>query len=406
MKKTDYAWITYDFANSAYALVVMTLFYPLFFVQFVAPGESAESVWGAVVALSMLIVAILAPTLGSLFDRRKNRKKALLVTTVFLSFFIAALAFTADVSMNVGLAIFVITNATFGVALFLYDSILVDARPTKQNVTLLSGIGWALGYVGGPLCVLITYFVLNSSVPSVAEDYKMAFLIVAAFFGFLAIPAVLFMAPEIKEKNEEIDTKPKLFWLVRNWKENKQIVWFLAAIYLISDGLITIVYFISLYSKNELGLSLEEIVFFLTLVQVIGIPATILFSYIGHKIGEIRVLIVCSFIWCAIIALLYSTSNPDSFYLIALLTGLVVGSTPAVARGYLAKIVPTAHRAEIFGFNAFASRFASILGPILFVVVAAKFDQRAAMLSILPFFLLGIVLLAVIMTKFENPKLS
>lgn len=393
MKKTDLAWSAYDFANSAYALVVMTLFYPLFFIEHVAVGENGQATWGIAVSISLLLVAITAPIIGSLSDGWNNRKILLRLITILLPFLIAGIAFSGNVPHTIGILMFIVTNAFFGLALFLYDSQLIDARPTRENITFLSGIGWAIGYIGGPLCVLIIYFVLKQSVPETLEEYRLAFLIVAVFFALIAIPSVFLMSPEVNSGANATNEKEKLLWLFRTFKHNKHIITFLAAIYLVSDGLITVVYFISIYSKEELGLSLSEIVFFLTVVQLVGIFATIFFSYLAQKVGEIRILILCALIWCMIVVLLYSTKNPDTFYLIALLTGLVVGSTPAIARGYLARITPTQHRAEVFGFNAFASRFASIIGPLIFVVISAKYGMRPAMLSIIPFFLLGMVLL-------------
>lgn len=404
LTKSQIAWASYDFANSAYALSVMTLFYPIFFVQFVA-DRGGESLWGISVAFSIFLVALLAPLLGTVVDRSNSRKAAFLIVTGILILLIFMLAFTGNMPTSFGVSIFIITNTMFGIALFLYDSLMIDAKPDRVNLTLLSGFGWALGYIGGPLCVLIIWVLGGFEVPATYTEFRDAFLIVGAFFAAFAILSIRHMASEVqkpinstKEAPAQTDKvgrslKETLFWLPRNYRSNKNLIIFLIAIYFITDGLVTVTYFISLFAKDELGLTLSEIVWFLTLAQMIAIPATILFSYIARKLGEIPILVACSLIWTVIVLLLYTVTDTSVFYLIALLTGLVVGSTPSIARGFLGRITPIEHRAEVFGFNAFAGRLASVIGPVIFVIVTGAYGFRAGMLSVVPFFLIGSVIL-------------
>ena len=392
---TEKAWFFYDFGNSAYALLIMTLFYPIYFSEFVAPGPKSDAIWGGTVALSILLVGILSPFLGAYSDNKSNRKSFFVFFSLLSALGTALLASTGSGGMHLGAVVFIAVNFSFGVSLFLYDSFLVVIPRDKNISTTVSGVGWAIGYIGGPLCLFFIWVILGT-LPQSHTDYNLVFVLTALFFLFCIVWPLKVLPKDNSEKNElENLNFIKTVWLTvsSSWHNKKEVFMFLAAMYFIMDGLITIVYFTALFAKKELGFDIGQIVTLLLIVQFIAVPFTILFCWLGEKKGELPILIICSFIWCIIVALMYFNNDYKQYFVISALTGIVIGSTPALSRGFLSKIIPVEKRAELFGFNSFAGRVATIIGPVLFGILSVKYNMRIALLSVLPFFCIGMLIL-------------
>lgn len=164
------------------------------------------------------------------------------------------------------------------------------------------------------------------------------------------------------------------------------------------------VYFVSLFAKVNLGFTIEQIVVLLLTVQCIGIPATAMMGWLAEKVGEIRFLILCSILWIVISFLIFFSSDYASFRIVAYLTGIVIGSTPAIARGFLGKIIPIEKRAEFFGFNTLAGRIATLIGPLVFGIATFLWNMRIAVLTVVPFFVVGTILLIYLNVNFKRWK--
>lgn len=402
----EWAWAFYDFGNSAYALIVMTLFFPLFFAEYIAPGKFTAALWGASVAISVLLVGLIAPILGAFTDKEAKRKSYFVFFSIIAIVGTMVLPFTAHAPMYLGILIFILVNSSFGISLSLYDSFITAIRQKMSVSTTLSGIGWAIGYIGGPLCLLIAWLLLGRELPVNLSDYKTLFLVTGLFFfGFS-------LWPYRSLPKDTIDSSPtvnagmgalRTVWqTLRLWRKAKHIFVFLIAMYCIMDGLTTMVYFVSLFAKVNLGFTTSQIVVLLVIVQVVGIFATAMMAWLAEKFGEIKFLILCSILWIVIILLIFFSSGYSSFRIIAYLTGIVIGSTPAIARGFLGKIIPVEKRAEFFGFNTLAGRMATLIGPLIFGIVSSLLNMKIAVLTVIPFFIVGAILLVYLNVNFKR----
>jgi len=404
-RSSQWAWVMYDFGNSAYALIVMTLFYPLFFARHVAPGPRATALWGITAALSVLLVGVIGPALGAYADQRTNRKGFFIVFSSAAIFGTALLPITGYVPWALGALLFVFTNFCFGVALYLYDSFLVVVADVRQPSTSLSGKGWAAGYIGGIVCLGLVYLIAGRRLPASQQDYTLVFVVTSIFYLAVAIWPFKALPGDTMTGRAPVDAGVwhalKSAWAtLRNWRSAKRIFVFLLAMYFVMDGMTTIVYFVSLYAKDALGFTVTQTVLLLTVTQLVAVPFTWGVAAVAARAGEVVVLIACSLLWCFIVLAMYAYSDMRDYWWIAGLTGVVVGSTPAVARGYLAKIIPPARRAEMFGFNSTASRIAALFGPVLFGVLSTSVGMKTALLlAVLPFFAVGVVLLLVVQAK-------
>ncbi|MCK4353533.1 MFS transporter [candidate division WOR-3 bacterium] len=400
----EWSWAMYDFGNSAYALIVMTIFFPLFFAEYIVSGKLTAALWGLSVAISILLVGLISPLLGALADKEAKRKSYFVLFSIMAIIGTMVLSFTAYIPLYLGILIFILVNFSFGLALSLYDS-FITVVPQKKNVsTTLSGIGWAIGYIGGPLCLLIAWFLMGRKLPVDLSDYRTLFLVTGLFFfafsiwPYLSLPKDK-LSPAVSTGLSALRT---VWQTLRSWRNRKHIFIFLIAMYFLMDGLTTMVYFVSLFAKVTLGFTIEQIVILLLIVQGIGIFTTAIMSWLAEKFGEIRLLILCSILWIVISFLIFFSSDYASFRIVAYLTGIVIGSTPAIARGFLGKIIPVEKRAEFFGFNTLAGRMATLIGPLVFGIAAYLWNMRIAILTVVPFFVIGAILLIYLNMNFKR----
>lgn len=402
----EWSWAMYDFGNSAYALIVMTIFFPLFFAEYVIHGKLTAALWGLSVAVSILLVGLISPFLGAFTDREAKRKSYFVLFSIISIIGTMVLSLTGYIPSFLGILIFVLVNSAFGLSLSLYDSFIAVVPQEKKVSTTLSGIGWAIGYIGGPLCLLIAWFLMGRRLPVDLSDYSMLFLVTGLFFFAFSIwPYYSLPKDEITpgpSVNVSLSSFRTVWATLRSWRDLKHIFIFLLAMYFIMDGLTTIVYFVSLFAKVSLGFSIEQIVVLLLIVQVVGIFATAIICWLAQRFGEIKFLIFCSMIWIVIIFLMFFFSSYRSFVYISALTGIVVGSTPAIARGFLGSIIPVEKRAELFGFNTFASRIATLIGPILFGITSSLWNMKIALFTVVPFFAVGVILLVYLGVNFRR----
>ncbi len=308
LTKKEWAWSMYDFGNSAYALIVMTIFFPLFFKKYIITGELTTALWGGSVALSLLLAGLIAPFLGAFTDTKAKRKSYFVLFSISSIIGTMLLSFTARVPPYLGILIFVVVNSVFGLSLSLYDSFIVVVPQQPKLSTTLSGIGWAIGYIGGPLCLLIAWLLMGQKLPLDLSDYTTLFLITGLFFFIFSIMPFRYLPGDITEDTPKTSASAfsSVWRTLHSWREMKNIFIFLFAIYFITDGLTTVVYFVSLFAEKSLGFSIEQIVVLLVFTQVVGIFTTGIICWLAEKYGEIRLLMLCSITWIIIIYLIKS----------------------------------------------------------------------------------------------------
>jgi len=332
-------------------------------------------------------------------DLRGIHRRLFTVFTVLACLAAALLGVAGPGQVTAAVLVFVIAHGAFNWALSLYDSFL-PAVAGSRRIGFVSGLGWALGYLGGPLCLLVVLLLGAHIDQPTSLSFRLIFGVVGAYYLIFAIPALKLLPRSVTRRGPDVLHAMRISSLARVWttlrsgKEHKGVFLYLLAVYLITDGIITIVHFTGLYGRETLGLEVAEIGVAMVLTQLVGIPACIAAGVLADRWGHRRVLMTCVCLWIAVVLALSVIDSRTEFFALAAGTGLVIGSTQAVSRSLLAKLVPIERSAEMFGFYAVSNKVSSTVGPILFGVIAVACDsQRAAVLSLIPFFAVGLVLL-------------
>jgi len=261
-------------------------------------------------------------------------------------------------------------------------------------------LAWGFGYIGG-VAAMLAFKPLyeNGYLGDFEFGYKLVFPLTALFFLVFSIPAFVFIKERAVVKNRE-----SLLFLarcgirqvigtIRNLKEHKNIAWFLLGFYFINDALVTIFAFVPIYARTTFGMEFKEIISLILIVQIIGFPAATFFGMLSDKLGSKKILLFSIALWAIIVVLLAVATSKTMFYAVTLMTALVIGSSQAVARSWLSKLVPEEKRFEFFGFNGFASKVAATTGPVLFGSISViTGNQRWAMIALLPFFIVAFLI--------------
>ena len=413
MKKRIYSWALYDWANSAFATTVMAGFFPIFFAQYWSnPEDLSISTFylGLGNSVASIIVVLLAPILGAIADRG-TYKKRFLVFFAFLGILMTAgLALISQGMWQIALLTYVIATVGFSGANIFYDSLL-PAVSNKDNVDYVSGLGYALGYIGGGILIVINFFMITS--PSFfgfaddVEGIKWSFISVALWWAIFSIPILLFVKePKYHKAETSLQTIKSGFKQLKNTfneiRHLKVVFTFLIAYWLYIDGVDTTVRMAADFGIT-LGFDSTTIMGALVLVQFIAFFATLFYVKFADKIGIKNAIYFAIAAYMVIILSGYFVTEAWHFYVIAGMIGCFQGGIQTLSRSLYARIIPENKSAQFFGFFNMWGKFAAVIGPLLMgsvtLILSNIIDDqilsaRIGLQSIMILFILGALVLS------------
>jgi len=392
------SWILYDFANSAYHLLIITVLFPICFKKgLYAHLSNSDALWSIFISIPILLSGIIAPFIGAYIDRTKKKTIFFVVTCILTAIMTTLLGFIPFTLPSIAVFTFCLSVLFFNLSQFVYNAFL-PTQINQKGLATLSGTGWGVGYLGGILCMPIVFaFIKESSLPADYNNYQTSFIIVALYYILFSIPSLLFMKDQYSNDLGQTSTDNPIktvFKTLSNWSQNKEIFKFLFAFYLINDGLSTLVFFTSIFASSTLKMSTSEIMKAFLIVQAVGIPSTIALCWISERIGYKKVLMGTVILWIFNSIAFLVVKSAFDLYILSISVGLVIGTTPALARAILALMIDKDNISEIYGLHALTGRISSIFGPLLFGIVSSVTNnQTIAMSSLLLFFICGLIVL-------------
>jgi len=413
VKKSIYSWALYDWANSAFATTVMAGFFPIFFAQYWSNPENlsvSTFYLGIGNSVASIIVVLLAPILGAIADRG-TYKKRFLVFFAFLGILMTAgLALISQGMWQIALLTYVIATIGFSGANTFYDSLL-PAISNKDNVDYVSALGYALGYIGGGILIVINFLMITypssfGLVDSV-EGIKWSFVSVALWWAIFSIPILLFVKEPKYHKTETIfqTIKSGVKQLKDTFNEIrhlKVVFTFLIAYWLYIDGVDTTVRMAADFGIT-LGFDSTTIMGALVLVQFIAFFATLFYVKFSDKVGIKNAIYFAIAAYMVIILSGYFVTETWHFYVIAGMIGCFQGGIQTLSRSFYARIIPKDKSAEFFGFFNMWGKFAAVVGPLLMGTVTLVLNNmindqvlsaRIGLQSIMILFILGALVLS------------
>lgn len=412
------AWAMYDWANSAMITTIITAVFPIYFADVAAkglkPGVGAQY-FAATSTVSMAVVALLAPVLGTLADERPIKKRLLGMFMTLGVAAVGAMFFIHQGDWRLAALLFALANIGANGSFVFYDALLPHVA-RHDEVDRVSTAGYALGYVGGGVLLLLNlawimkpgWFGLPSGpglTPSQATlPARLAFLSVAVWWLVFSVPLFL----KVREPAVEADVRlvrggnpvsvafARLAETFRELRRFRQGFLMLLAFLIYNDGIGTIMRMATLYGR-ELGIDQSAMIASLVIVQFVGIPCAFAFGALAGRIGAKTSIGLGLGVYVGISVLGYFMKTSTHFFLLAVLVGLVQGGTQALSRSLFAGMIPRDRSGEFFGFFAVVEKFAGIFGPALFGLSNwLTGDTRNSILTVIPFFVVGGVLLCLV----------
>jgi len=379
-KKAVWGWAMYDWANSAFATTVMAGFFPIFFKQYWSYGvdvnvSTAQLGFGN--SIASLLVALMAPVLGAIADKGSARKK-FLIFFAYLGVLMTACLFLVGKG-EWAWAIFVYAMGIIGFsgANVFYDSLLPTVAG-KDNVDYVSGLGFAMGYLGGGLLflinVLMTLMPEKFGLADSGEAVRYSFISVAIWWGLFTIFIILWV-PEEKTAGASREGGNfiaggfrQIIGTFKKVRHLKTIFLFLLAYWFYIDGVDTIIRMAVDYGMS-LGFASNDLIIALLVVQFVGFPAALVFGKLGQKWGVRKAIYLAIGIYMLIVVWGTMMTVKQEFYILAIMIGLVQGGIQALSRSYYSRLIPREQSAEYYGFYNMLGKFAAIVGPALMGVV-------------------------------------
>jgi MFS transporter, UMF1 family len=398
-------WAMYDWANSAFAVVILTAIFPVYYRTLAmdagAAPETATAYWAYTTSLSLLLVAVLGPIAGAAADILAAKKHFLAVALGFGVIATASLALIGTGEYLLASLLFALANLGFAGGNIFYEALLPHvARP--NDLDRVSARGYALGYLGGGLLLVLNTLWLFRPQWFWMADRGVALqaCFISASFWWLVFAVPLFHAviepaagtrPRVSPAL--VDSCARLLRTFREIRRYRELTLFLASFWLYNDGIGTIIKLAAAYG-DEIGVDHNDMLGALILTQFIGFPCSIGFGALAHRWGAKRTIFAGLAVYAAISVAGFFIRSTADFYALAIMVGVVQGGTQALSRSLFAAMVPRSHSAEFFGFFSTGEKVAGIIGPAIFGVVGQLTgSSRWGIVSITLLFAAGALLL-------------
>ncbi len=391
-------WVLYDVGNSAFTMMVSTIF-PIYFSA-LAEGAGISDVnylayWGYATSICTLIVAILGPTLGAVADT-KNFKKIIFSICMGIGVFgCVLLGFLSSWIWFLG--VFVLAKTGYSASLIFYDAMLTDVTE-PERMDSVSSHGYAWGYIGSCVPFIACLgIVLGADKLGIGTQTAMilAFMITAFWWLGSSVPLLRSYRQKYFAEAEGHVVRNSFKRLGRTFLElakQKHIFVFLLAFFFYIDGVYTVIDMATAYGQ-ALGLDSTGLLLALLVTQIVAFPCVLIFSRLVKKVRPETIITICIAAYFCIAVYAYWLDTQFDFWLLAVLVGMFQGTIQALSRSYFAKIIPAEKSGEFFGIYDICGKGASVIGTALVSVLSqltGSINIGVSALSVM--FLIGLVL--------------
>lgn len=398
MTSLEKKWVLYDVGNSAFTMLVATIF-PIYFNYLAGNAGISDAdylaYWGYASSICTLLVALMGPTLGAVADT-KNFKKRIFKVVLFIG--VAGCVLLGFLSSWLWfLVVFVLAKVGYSASLVFYDAMLTDVtEPDRMDTVSSQGFAW--GYIGSCIPFVASLAVVlggGSLGLSMQTSMVIAFLITAVWWLLSAVPLLISYKQKYYVETTEHVVRNSFIRLGRTFKdikEQKHIFVFLLAFFFFIDGVYTIIDMATAYGQ-ALGLDSTGLLLALLLTQIVAFPSVLILNRVAKKINPTAVLTICIAAYLFISIYAYGLDTQREFWILAVLVGMFQGSVQALSRSYFGKIIPAEKSGEYFGLYDICGKGAAILGTTLVSVMTqltGRMNVGVSAISVL--FVIGLIL--------------
>ncbi len=418
-KKVINGWAMYDWANSAYNLVITSTIFPAYYEAVTGDGNENTQVdsvmlfgrsfvntalYNYALSVAFILVAISSPILSSIADYKGNKKNFLFFFCTVGSIACASMYFFDAHNLWFGLLCLILACIGFWNSLVFYNSFLPEiAAPADQD--RISARGFAMGYTGSMILQIICFvFVLSpdSFGITVGKASQISFLLVGIWwwgFGQFALRRLPASTPIGNGSNTDIFTKGYKE-LNKVWQQVKHLPVlkrYLFSFFFYNMGVQTVMLVATLYGKSELNIPTTNLIIAILIIQLIAIPGAYTIALLSKKLGNFRALMITVLVWIVLCVIGYYLPRNGilPFYGLATMVGFVMGGIQALSRSTYAKLMPeTKDTTSFFSFYDVTEKISIVIGMLSFGYINEfTGTQRNSVLALVVFFVAGLVIL-------------
>jgi UMF1 family MFS transporter len=418
-KKVIRSWAFFDWANSAYNLVITSTIFPAYYTIITTTQEHGDKVsfFGRTftntalsnyaLSVAYLIMALLLPILSSIADYRGNKKIFMKIFTYIGGIACMGLYFFKLDTLELGIICFAIAAMGYIGGVLFNNSYLPEIATVDQQ-DAVSAKGFAYGYVGSVLLQIICFvFVLKPELFGITDlsfPPRLSFLLVGIWWiAFAQIPFKKLPAgsPNYSSINKSV-VRSGFQELSKVWNQlrhMKVLKMFLLAFFFYSMGVQTIMLAAAGFGEKTLKLGTSKLIVTILIIQLVAILGAMMMSYFAKKIGNVRVLIYVVLIWIATCVCAYYITNEYQFYGLAAIVGLIMGGIQSLSRSTYSKYLPanTPDTASFFSFYDVTEKMAIVIGLFSFAYIEeVTGNMRNSIIALASFFIIGLVFLVVL----------
>lgn len=395
------SWCLYDWAYSSFATIIISAVLPVYYSRVAAgdlPGNAATVHWGYTTVIALIVSVLLAPVMGAVADYSGIKKRLLLLFAAVGIFSTALLYYVTSGDWLMASVLFIFGNVGFSMSEVFYNSILPSVAGPEE-IDRVSVMGYALGYFGGGVLLAIDIGIIQ-----IMEDKALAtrisFITVSVWWALFTIPLIMNVREPAVTNRQRMDGNiltagfKRLSATFSELRKYRELFLFLAAFWIYNDGIGTIIKMATIYGA-EIGISETALIGALLMTQFVGIPFSFAFGRLARWIGAKNSIMFGLFVYTAISVASYFMETALHFFILAFLVGTVQGGTQALSRSLYGSMLPKEKTAEFFGFYGMSSKFAGIVGPLVFAVVSqVAGTSRLSIFSLVVFFIGGALALS------------
>jgi UMF1 family MFS transporter len=365
-RQSQWAWYLYDFGNSAYAAVVLLAVYSVYFKEGVVAGPEGSALWGLALTIAMLVVALISPFLGTIADYSRRKKTFLFASTGIAVIFTSMLFFVQKGDIFLGMALFILAEIGYRSGQVFYNSLLVDVAEPNE-VGRVSGNGWAIGSLGGIICLLIVLALIQLN-PGNTVVVRLSLVITAVYFAVFTIPTI-FWVNEKKPAQHSIGDNyfqiaiQRLKKTIQSVRDFREFLKFMVALLIYNDGIIAALDFAAIVGAVLFGVTDTQLIIFVIVVQVTNVIGAYVYAKIGEKVGYKNSLIQSLLLMVLAIGAMMFINSVEGFFIVGAVAGFAMAGVQSISRTLVTVFAPESKVAEFYGFFALAGRTSSIIGP-------------------------------------------
>lgn len=401
MTPLEKKWVLYDVGNSAFTMLVSTIF-PIYFNHLAGNAGISDvnylAYWGYAASICTLVVAVLGPTLGAVADVKNFKKR---IFTMFLVIGVAGCVLLGFLSSWIWfLGVFVLTKVGYSSSLVFYDSMLTDVTDAKR-MDSVSSHGYAWGYIGSCIPFIASLVVVLGGDKvglGIQATMVIAFAITAAWWFLSALPLLKSYEQKYYIEKRAHMVKESFVRLGHTFREiykQKRIFFFLVAFFFYIDGVYTVIDMATAYGE-ALGLDTTGLLLALLLTQFVAFPSVLVMNRLAKKLNSDTVITICIVAYLCISIYAYGLDKQYEFWILAVAVGMFQGTIQALSRSYFGKIIPAEKSGEYFGLYDICGKGAAVVGTALVSALSqltGRMNVGVASLSVL--FVIGLVLFRV-----------